>query len=185
MKRLSRRAFLETTSAAGVAAIWGLPPAAARPNLTADRLGTPVGPVAESVLQGIAHYVDAQQAPAALLDGDFRVVRTSRSHQLLLNYDPADVYGKSCQTYWSREMHRIIEGIGGLSNFRRCGIYCVDFTVVRQRVGFDKAQALVFLGRTVAIGNPRNPMAYLTTSRLTRGEALRSSATIQCLDPPA
>lgn len=193
MKRLSRRTFLETAGAVGAAAVMGLAPARAWPQ-TASRharhaalSGRAALSSAQSVLRGLADFIDAYDGPAALLDGDFRVVRTSRPHQLLLDYDPAEVYGKSCEKYWSREMRRIIKGIGGLPSFRRYGIYCVDFTVVRRlrRGGPGSALALVSVGRTVAIGNPHDPTAYLTTSRLASGEAVRSSATIRCLDHPA
>jgi hypothetical protein len=176
MKRLSRRRFLETAAAAGAASVWGLrlPIAAADP--TGARA---LASLAENVLHGLADHVDALDGVAALLDGDFRVVRTSRSHQLLLNYDPVDVYGKSCETYWSREMHRLIDSIGGLHSFRSLGVYCLDFTVVR----YGSRRPGASVGRTVAIGNPYAPVAYLTTSRPAERQDIASAATMLCLEP--
>lgn len=182
MKTPSRRVFLEGV---GATAVLGLVPAS--PAVAGSDAAAAAVPLAEALLQGLADYIDVQAGPAALLDGEFRVVRTSRPHQVLLNYDPADVYGKSCEAYWSPEMHRVVRGIGGLPSFRRLGVYCMDFTLVRQLPGGRTGQGhtLVSVGRTVAIGDPHQPFAYLTTSRLAdHSTAVRSGATLLCLKEP-
>jgi len=184
MKKLSRRTFLEAAGAA--AALWGLKPAIAQAAAGSCVDGVPTLSYPESVLRGLADFIDAHDGLATLLDGNFRVVRTSRSHQILLKYDPGEVYGRSGERSWPRGMQDIIKGIGGLHNIRRRGVYCMDFTVVKQpcEIGFGNEQPLVCVGRTVAIGNPRDPMAYLTTLRLADGLAIRSSAIIKCLNDP-
>lgn len=138
----------------------------------------------ESVMRGLIDHIDGLDGTATLLDGKFRVVRTSRLHQSLLKYDAAEIYGKSCERYWSSEMAEIAKAVGGLDNFRRIGVYCLDLTVVRQpgERGFANVRPLISVGRTVAVGDPRDPIAYLTTLRLADDQTARQAPVIKCLD---
>jgi transcriptional regulator with XRE-family HTH domain len=139
--------------------------------------------IPESVVRGLIDHIDGLDGFATLLDGKFRVVRTTRSHQALLKYDVSDVYGKSSERYWSLEMEKIITTIGGLRNFRINGIYCLDLTVVRQphECGFGNERPLASIGRTVAIGDPRDAIGYLTTLQLAEGLPERPSIIIKSL----
>jgi len=141
----------------------------------------------ENVLRGLIDHVDGLDGFATLLDGKFRVVRTTRSHQSLLRYEASDVYGTSSEKYWSQEMEKVINHIGGLRNFRRNGIYCLDLTVIRQphESGFGNDRPLASVGRTAAIGDPRDPYAYLTTLRFAEDALERPPMVIRSLDDPA
>lgn len=142
--------------------------------------------IPESVVRGLIDHIDALDGFATLLDGKFRVVRTTRSHQALLKYDAAEVYGTLSERYWSIEMEKVITGIGGLRGFRRSGIYCLDLRVVRRphECGFGNGQPLVSVGRTVAIGDPRDAIGYLTTLRLAEGVPEGPPTIIKSLDGP-
>jgi hypothetical protein len=182
MNQLSRRRFLRISGVA--AAVWMLKPSAAWAAGRAPTNGGLTFPDSESLLRGLVNYIDAHDGLVTLLDADFRVVRVSRSHQALLSHDPAEMCGRTCEGYLSREIHAIVEGIGGLCEFRRVGIYRVDFRVVHHpgKAEFGNAEPLVSTGRIVAIGNPCAPMAYLTTLRPGRNVAVGPSAIISCLD---
>ncbi len=127
---------------------------------------TPV--VEEGVLRGIIDFIDNIDGFATLMDADFRVLRTTRKHQRLMGYDPADLYGKPSQPYWSEAMESIIKHVGGLKGYRANGIHRVDLTLVRKpgEGGFSISKPLISVGRTTAIGDPRNPICHLTTLRV-------------------
>jgi len=142
--------------------------------------------IPESVVRGLIDHIDGLDGFATLLDGKFRVVRTTQAHQALLKYDVSEVYGTSSERYWSLEMEKVITGIGGLRNFRTNGIYCLDLTVVRQphESGFGNERPLASVGRTVAIGDPRDAIGYLTTLRLAEDVPERPPMVIKSLDDP-
>lgn len=142
--------------------------------------------ISESVVRGLIDHIDSLEGFATLLDGKFRVVRTTSAHQALLKYDASDVYGRSSERYWSLEMRKVIASIGGLRSFRTNGIYCLDLTVVRQprESGFGNERPVASIGRTVAIGDPRDAIAYLTSIRLAEAAPERPSIAIRSLDGP-
>jgi transcriptional regulator with XRE-family HTH domain len=139
----------------------------------------------ESIVRGLIDHIDGLDSTATLLDGEFRVLRTTRLHQSILKYDPATIYGRSCERYWSHEMEQVIKNLGGLRQFRKLGIYCMDLTIVRQpgEGEFKTNRALASVGRTVAVGDPRDPVAYLTTLRRLEEDVISPVApVIQSLD---
>ncbi|RPH55366.1 MAG: XRE family transcriptional regulator [Acidobacteria bacterium] len=140
--------------------------------------------LSESVLRSLIDHIDGLDGFATLVDGKFRVVRTSRSHQALLRYDVSEIYGTPSDRYWSQETEKIIADIGGLGSFRRNGIYCMDLTVVRQphESGFGNDRPLASIGRTVAIGDPRDAIGYLTTLRFAENVPERPHVVVKSLD---
>ncbi len=139
----------------------------------------------ETIVRGLMDHIDGLDSTATLLDGKFRVLRTSRLHQSILKYDPATIYGQSCERYWSEEMERVIKDLGGLDKLRKIGVYCMDLTIVRKpgEGGFKTNRSLVSVGRTVAVGDPCDPVAYLTTLRQIEDEVVGPvPAVIQSLD---
>lgn len=121
----------------------------------------------DSIVRGLMDHIDGLDSTATLLDGEFRVLRTTRLHQSILKYDPSTIYGQSCERYWSHDMEQVIKQLGGLRNLRKIGVYCMDLTIVREpgEGPFLTNRSLVSVGRTVAVGDPRDPVAYLTTLR--------------------
>jgi transcriptional regulator with XRE-family HTH domain len=143
--------------------------------------------IPESVVRGLIDHIDGLDGFATLLDGKFRVVRTTRSHQALLKYNGSEVYGTPSEKYWSHNMEKVIGDIGGLRSFRRNGIYCLDITVLRQptECGFGNPQPVVTVGRTVAIGDPRDAIGYLTTLRLADAAGELPPMVVKSLDDAA
>jgi transcriptional regulator with XRE-family HTH domain len=124
--------------------------------------------VGEGVVRGLINFIDNLDGFATLLDAEFRVLRTTRKHQQLMGYDAAEVYGKPSQRYWSAQMEAVIKHVGGLKGYKRDGIYQMDLALVRQpgERGFKNDRPLLSIGRTVAIGDPRDPICHLTTLRV-------------------
>ena len=124
--------------------------------------------MSEGVVRGLLDFIDNLDGFATLLDPNFRVLRTTRKHQQMMGYDAAEVYGRPSDRYWSAEMERIIKDVGGLRGYKKLGIHRMDLTLVRQpgERGFVNARPVRSIGRTVAIGDPRNPVCHLTTLRM-------------------
>lgn len=133
--------------------------------------------LSEGIVRGLMDHIDGLDSTATLLDGQFRVLRTTKLHQSILKYDPATIYGLSTERFWAHEMEKVVKDIGGLKNFRKIGIYCLDLTIVRQpgegAIRINRPMASV--GRTVAVGDPRDPVAYLTTLRQIDPETIGES----------
>jgi len=140
----------------------------------------------EGVVRALIDFIDDMDGLATLLDADFRVLRTTRKHQQLLGYDVSQVYGRSCERYWSAEMERIIKHVGGLRGYRRNGIYMMDLALVRQpgEAGFKNQSRLISIGRTVAVGDPRDPVCHLTTLRLAESSEPLPLCAIMGIDGP-
>lgn len=138
----------------------------------------------EGVTSGLIRFIDSLDGYATLLDKDFRVLRTTRLHQRTLGYDPADIYGHNSQRYWSADMEQIINRLGGLRGYRRNGVYMMDLVVTRHagEGPFNSPRSLVTVGRTVAVGDPRDPVCHLTTLRLVEDEAPPATCVIQSQD---
>ena len=86
---------------------------------------------AEGTIRGLVSFIDSLDGMATLLDANFRVLRTTRKHQLKLGYDPSDLYGQDSERYWSAEMERIIQQLGGLKGYRRHGVCSMDLAIAR------------------------------------------------------
>jgi DNA-binding XRE family transcriptional regulator len=140
----------------------------------------------EGVVRGLIDFIDNLDGLATLLDANFRVLRTTRKHQELMGYDPGEVYGQSCERYWSAEMEGIIKHLGGFKGYRKHGIYQMDLALVRQpgEGGFQTRKPLISVGRTVAVGDPREPVCHLTTLRLARDDEVLPPCLIKGIDGP-
>lgn len=142
----------------------------------------------EGVVRGLIDFIDNLDGFATLLDQNFRVMRTTRKHQQMMGYDAAEVYGRPSERYWSAEMERIIKDVGGLRGYRKLGIHRMDLVLVRQpgERGFINTKPVRSVGRTVAIGDPRNPVCHLTTLRLVDDldDSVGTAPTIIGLDGP-
>lgn len=140
----------------------------------------------ESVVRGLIDFIDNLDGLATLLDSSFRVLRTTRTHQQLLGYNVADVYGMPSERYWSAEMERIIKHVGGLKGYRQNGIYRMDLTLVRQpgESVFANTDRLISVGCTVAVGDPCDPVCHLTTLRIARPDEAVPPSLVMGLDGP-
>ncbi len=139
----------------------------------------------DSIVRGLIDHIDGLDATATLLDGEFRVLRTTRLHQQIVKYDPATIYGQSTERYWGQQMEKVIKDLGGLKTFRKSGIYCMDLTIVRQphEGALKTNRPMASVGRTVAVGDPRDPVAYLTTLRQLHDDVIEAPPpVIQSLD---
>ncbi len=58
------------------------------------------GAVPDSVVRGLIDHIDGLDGFPTLLDGKFRVKRTTRSDQALLKYNVSEVYGMSSERYF-------------------------------------------------------------------------------------
>lgn len=138
----------------------------------------------ESIVRGLVDFIDSLDGFATLLDSEFRVLRTTGKHQQLMGHDPAAIYGKSSERYWSAQMERIIAHLGGLKGYRKLGVYRMDLTIARRpsERGSSNTQDLLSVGRTVAIGDPRDPVCHLTTLRLLHEAEAAPGCVIMGLD---
>jgi transcriptional regulator with XRE-family HTH domain len=138
----------------------------------------------ERMLSGIIRHVEFLEAPATLLDGGFRVLRTSRPHQTITGIDPTAVYGRHCERYMAPDMEKVIRDLGGFDAFRRLGVVSLDLTIVHHPKpnGTANTRPRVSIGRTVAIGDPQDPAAYLTTLRLGDPDQAPAPPVIETLD---
>ena len=127
---------------------------------------------AEGTIRGLVSFIDSLDGMATLLDANFRVLRTTRKHQLKLGYDPSDLYGQDSERYWSAEMERIIQQLGGLKGYRRHGVCSMDLAIARapNEGGYRNHKQLTTVGRTVAVGDPRDPACHLTTLRVVESD---------------
>lgn len=125
--------------------------------------------VPEGVVRGLIDVVDHMDGFATLLDAQFRVLRTSRKHQQLLGYEGGDIYGLPSERFWSAEMTAIIKQVGGLKGYRKNGIHAMDLALVRRpEDGISLLKRpIASIGRTVAIGDPRDPICHFTTLTVT------------------
>lgn len=123
--------------------------------------------VPEGVVRGLIASIDNMDGLATLLDPDFRVLRASRMHQRVLGYDPATVYGQPSERYWAAEMEWLVKYLGGLRSYKRLGIYQMDLALLRRprENGFKNERPILSIGRTAAMGDPRDPICQLTTVR--------------------
>ena len=142
--------------------------------------------VPEGVVRGLIEFVDHLDGFATLLDSQFRVLRTTRKHQLMLGYDSADVYGRPSEPYWSEQMAQIIKQVGGLKGYKRNGIYSMDLALVRRpgEPGLYLERPIASIGKTVAIGDPRDPICHLTTLTVTEDLSALPPNQIIGLDGP-
>ena len=140
----------------------------------------------EGTIRGLMDFIDSLDGLATLLDADFRVLRTTRQHQRQMRYDPADLYGKASERFWSFEMERIIKQLGGLRGYRNHGVCSMDLALARQpkEGGFNNERRLITIGRTVAVGDPRDPACHLTTLRLVESDEPLPQCVIMGLDGP-
>ncbi len=142
--------------------------------------------IPEGVVRGLIDVVDHMDGFATLLDSNFRVLRTSKRHQQLLGYDVSDVYGRESQPYWSAEMAQIIKLVGGLKGYRKNGIISMDLALVRRpdEPGSVLKHPVASVGRTVAIGDPRDPICHFTTLTVTEDLSNLPANQIIGLDGP-
>lgn len=142
--------------------------------------------VPEGVVRGLIDVVDHMDGFATLLDAEFRVLRTSKKHQQLLGYDLSDIYGKPSEPFWSAEMTKIIKQVGGLKGYRRNGIHAMDLALIRRpdEPGTTLKRAMASIGRTMAIGDPRDPICHFTTLTITEDLTNLPPNRLEGLDGP-
>lgn len=140
----------------------------------------------EGTIRGLVDFIDGLDGMATLLDTEFRVLRTTRAHQIKMGYDPADLYGQASERFWSAEMERIIKQLGGLRGYRKHGVCSMELALRRQprEGGFGNNAQLVTVGRTVAVGDPRDPACHLTTLRLVETDTPLPPCVIMGLEGP-
>lgn len=140
----------------------------------------------EGTIRGLIDFIDSLDGMATLLDANFRVLRTTRKHQETLRYDPAELYGKPSERHWSAQMEQIIKSLGGLKGYRKHGVCSMDLVIARQPLegGYGNAKRIITVGRTVAVGDPRDPVCHLTTLRLVESEEPLPPCTIVGVDGP-
>lgn len=138
----------------------------------------------EGIVRGLIDTIDNLDGFATLLDSDFRIVRTSRQHQRVMKHDPTELYGRSSEPFWSEQMEKIIRQLGGLRGYRKLGIHRMDLTITRKPYerGARNAVPLMTIGRTSAIGDPREPVCYFTTLRLVEADEAPAGCSILGLD---
>lgn len=140
--------------------------------------------VQEGMIRGMMDFLDGLDGMATLLDSDFKVLRTTRPHQLRFGYDPAELYGQDSERYWSEEMARIIKALGGLRGYKRSAIRWMDLVISREanEGGYRNHKRLTTVGRTVSVGDPCNPACHMTTLRLVESEEELQPLVIMGLD---
>lgn len=142
--------------------------------------------VPEGVVRGLIDVVDHMDGFATLLDSQFRVLRTSKRHQQLLGYEGGDIYGMPSERFWSAEMTQIIKRVGGLRGYRKNGIHAMDLALVRRpdEKGSFLKRPIASIGRTVAIGDPRDPICHFTTLTVTEDLSNLPVNRLEGLDGP-
>jgi len=129
--------------------------------------------VPNEVIRGLIEHVETIDTLATLLDSEFRVIRISKRHQRMSGYDPSEIYGQPSERYWSEEMVKVIDKIGGLDSYRRLRIRRLDLKLPIARdpreLGYSGEHALYTVGSTITISAPDSPIAYLTTLRIEEG----------------
>ena len=135
------------------------------------------------MLRGIVNSMDNLDAPATLLDSKFRVVKLSLKYQSYKNFDTAAVYGTSADRYWTPDMEAVVVKLGGLGKLAKLGVEYMDLSFASDVTdGDSNERPFMSVGRTAAIGDPRRPLAYLTTLRLVRGPTNLAPPTIKTAD---
>lgn len=140
----------------------------------------------EGTIRGLMDFIDSLEGMATLLDADFRVLRTTHRHQQAMGYDPASLYGQPSERFWSAEMERIIKQLGGIRGYRKHGVCSMDLALARQPLegGYANEKRLITVGRTVAVGDPREPICHLTTLRLVESDEPLPACLIMGIDGP-
>lgn len=140
----------------------------------------------EGTIRGLIDFIDSLDGMATLLDANFRVLRTTAKHQRLMGYEPSELYGRPSERYWSADMERIIKALGGLKGYRQHGVCSMDLVIAREPLegGYQNDKRVVTVGRTVAVGDPRDPVCHMTTLRLVESDAPLPLCTIMGIDGP-
>jgi transcriptional regulator with XRE-family HTH domain len=84
-----------------------------------------------TVDRALRDLIDFTDDIAVLLDKEYRLVRASKAHQKLLNYDQVDVIGEQFP-FWTDNMFAIMQHAGGPKGWWDNGIYRMDFVSLRK-----------------------------------------------------
>lgn len=103
-----------------------------QPNLSVQkRLKELVEKDLTTVGRGLSDLIDMTGDIAVLLDKDYRLIRASRAHQKLLNYDAAAMLGKQFP-FWTDNMFQILGHAGGPKGWWDNNIYRMEFMSIRK-----------------------------------------------------
>jgi transcriptional regulator with XRE-family HTH domain len=122
-----------------------------------------------TVDRALRDLIDFTDDIAVLLDKDYRLVRASKAHQRLLNYDQADVVGEQFP-FWTENMFSIMEHAGGPKGWWDNGIYRMDFMSLRKAGERAKNRAdIISQVRTVTVRDSMGEVyRYALTKTATR-----------------
>jgi transcriptional regulator with XRE-family HTH domain len=81
--------------------------------------------------RALRDLIDYTDDIAVVLDKNYRLVRASKAHQKLLNYDQSDVIGEQFP-FWTENMFAIMAHAGGPKGWWDNGIYRMDFVSLRK-----------------------------------------------------
>ena len=115
--------------------------------------------------RALRDLIDATGDICVLLDKDYQLVRASKAHQKLLNYDAAEMAGEQFP-FWTDTMFAILAHAGGPNGWWDNGIYRMDCMSLRKAGDCAQNRAdIVSQVRTVTVRDSMGEVYRYTLSK--------------------